>query len=123
MKWYEYRQNNTGGRFIGPALYVFVEALNGDVADAIAERLGIYFNGCYSGQDCSCCGDRWTSSYGMGDDQKPEPYSHGQKRAEEEGLIYAIYVYNSGGSIDFVGVPSSIKCGEEIKRMQEKLID
>jgi hypothetical protein len=58
-KFYTYRQNNSGGSFIGP-LAVIIEAKNADEADALAEhKAGVYFNGCDDGRDCSCCGDRW----------------------------------------------------------------
>lgn len=62
--WFEFSQNNSGGSFdieprygIGPR--VWIEAENSDAACDRAENLGIYFNGCDSGQDCPCCGDRW----------------------------------------------------------------
>lgn len=59
MAWYRFNQNNTGGKWQGPAMIVGVEAES--VADAlyIAPRFGLYFNGCDAGLDCKCCGDRW----------------------------------------------------------------
>lgn len=65
MAWYEYRQNNSGGSFDydpqqGLSIHVYVEAETGVDADVRAERLGIYFDGCDSGMDCHCCGDRWS---------------------------------------------------------------
>lgn len=70
-KFYVFHQNNTGGRFIidkenGIGEYVFVEATS--LKDAVnkAEDIGIYFDGCGSGLDCSCCGDRWYPPYGDG---------------------------------------------------------
>lgn len=63
--WWDYDQNNTGGSFDGGMGYkTFVWAENGRAADAIAENNGIYFDGCDTGQDCSCCGDRWSRSWG-----------------------------------------------------------
>lgn len=41
---YTYRQNNSGGYYIGPS-YVIVEADSSSEADFIAEQNGIYFNG------------------------------------------------------------------------------
>ena len=63
-KFYEYLQNNSGGRFSnsekeGISEYVIIEAMNAEHANERAEDIGIYFDGCDSGNDCSCCGDRW----------------------------------------------------------------
>jgi hypothetical protein len=70
-KFFEYSQNNSGGSFdiddakgIGPR--VWIEARDAQEADSLAGRLGIYFDGCESGLDCSCCGDRWSSAWGEG---------------------------------------------------------
>lgn len=64
MKFYEFRQNNSGGNFhiseeagIGPS--VIIEATSAEEANAKAEAIGIYFDGCDIGRDCDCCGDRW----------------------------------------------------------------
>jgi hypothetical protein len=58
---YTYRQNNSGGRFSEPALYVIIESYDPKVAEAIAGTVGVYFDGVHLGRDCSCCGDRWSS--------------------------------------------------------------
>ena len=63
-KFYEFRQNNSGGSFLnsekdGICEYVIIEALNADDANNRAEDIGLYFDGCYNGSDCPCCGDRW----------------------------------------------------------------
>ena len=63
-KYYQYIQNNTGGGYTmsekqGIAQYVIVEAISASHADARAEDIGLYFNGCENGEDCQCCGDRW----------------------------------------------------------------
>lgn len=67
MPFYEYDQNNSGGSFVyddvaGISEYVIVEARSAHVANAIAEEIGLYFDG---DGDCQCCGDRW---YSAGDD-------------------------------------------------------
>lgn len=102
-KFYTYRQNNSGGRFIGPALYVIVEANSSNVAMAIAEDHGVYFDGCQTGQDCSCCGDRWSSWADEHD--RPEIYGKGVEEAlqsdpfirfELEDKPTAIVVYLNG---------------------------
>lgn len=59
MKWWRYYQNNSGGNWIGPQL-VYIEAASLNAANEAAQSLaGVYFNGCDSGEDCDCCGDRW----------------------------------------------------------------
>lgn len=60
---YPFNQNNSGGRFIGPALVVYIEAESEESANDIAQEHDIYFNGCEYGRDCSCCGDRWSTTW------------------------------------------------------------
>jgi hypothetical protein len=79
---YEYNQNNSGGGFdfdggAGISHYVLIEANSPKQANALAEAIGLYFNGCEDGRDCDCCGDRWypQSSYAEGKD-KPSIYGH-----------------------------------------------
>jgi hypothetical protein len=60
---YTFTQNNSGGYFKGPE-YVIVEADSASEANYIALNhtdSPIYFNGCRTGNDCSCCGDRWSA--------------------------------------------------------------
>ena len=59
MQWYQYIQNNSGGSFRGPAHLVFIEANSASESDGIAQEHRIYFDGCDTGMDCECCGDRW----------------------------------------------------------------
>lgn len=66
LGYYAYSQNNSGGSYHrsgNVAARVYVEAKNWEQANKRAEDLGIYFNGCRSGQDCSCCGDRWSEKW------------------------------------------------------------
>lgn len=66
LKWYHYNQSNSGGYFLSDdyvAQHVFIQAPSEVTADAMAEHVGIYFDGSETGQDCECCGDRWTSAY------------------------------------------------------------
>lgn len=64
-RWWQYTQNNSGGFFEGHH-YMVVEALNPKHADMRAEENGAYFDGCETGRDCRCCGDRWHRSHGTG---------------------------------------------------------
>ena len=70
-KFYQFRQNNSGGRFHrndDVDTTVYIEAVDADHANARAEKIGIYFNGCSTGSDCSCCGDRWYRAGEFGSD-------------------------------------------------------
>ena len=61
---FHFIQNNSGGDFIfekkdGIAAHVIIEADNSEEANHKASEIGLYFDGCQTGQDCPCCGDRW----------------------------------------------------------------
>lgn len=59
-KFWHFDQNNSGGVIRGPAYHVLVEATDYNHANYRADvELGLYFDGCESGMDCECCGDRW----------------------------------------------------------------
>lgn len=65
-QFYEFSQNNSGGGFDVDKKVcnkVFIEAESADEANAIAQELGIYFDGVEKGIDCGCCGDRWYEAY------------------------------------------------------------
>ena len=62
LKYWTWRQNNTGGSFVRNAEVaelVIVEAITPGEAEEKAASVGIYYNGCDDGMDCPCCGDRW----------------------------------------------------------------
>jgi len=64
-KYFEFRQNNSGGHFISDdnvAHSVVIEAENYDEAVDKALDIGIYFDGVENDIDCPCCGDRWYDS-------------------------------------------------------------
>jgi hypothetical protein len=66
---YRYNKNNSFGQWREDenlAKNVHVEANSEAEANTKAESVGIYFNGCDNGQDCPCCGDRWSEPYGDG---------------------------------------------------------
>lgn len=83
LKWFEYRQNNSGGSFTydpqnGISVNVYIQAQDAREADYKAEAIGLYWDGCQSGMDCDCCGDRWYPQnryWGDGDpvDEVPGP--------------------------------------------------
>ena len=111
-KFFTYRQNNTGGSFSGPALYVIVEAINASDADVRAEMNGVYFNGCDSGSDCECCGDRWYTTYGEGDavptvgatalsEMDEQKLKWDSEWCKADKLAYAIVVYRNGNVVTY----------------------
>jgi hypothetical protein len=67
-KWFHFSQNNSGGSFHfdaerGITHHVCIEAADAEHANLRAERIGLYFDGCDNGEDCSCCGDRWSRQW------------------------------------------------------------
>lgn len=74
---FTFHQNNSGGSFTGPAKFVIIEAENAETANALAEVKGLYFDGCETGEDCPCCGDRWYRVGGY--DGNNEPMIYGWK--------------------------------------------
>ena len=78
-KFFTFDQNNSGGSFdedkdAGIGYRVCIEAVDADHARVRAENIGLYFNGCETGQDCDCCGDRWSDYL---DDGEEGPTNYG----------------------------------------------
>lgn len=72
---YEFNQNNSGGRFVvndSLCNRLFIEADDKDEAISKAEELGCYWDGVAEGIDCPCCGDRWSNYFlkGIGEDDR-----------------------------------------------------
>jgi hypothetical protein len=75
MKFYEYKQNNSGGSFMMDSQLchnLIIEANSSEEAELKAESMGVYFNGCDEEIDCPCCGDRWYRA-----DELVFPYQYG----------------------------------------------
>lgn len=115
MAWFHYSQNNSGGSFdfnetAGITHHVVIEADSPAEADERLEGIGGYFNGCNSGRDCSCCGDRWCSAYTEGD-ETPKVYDDPVAKATawsawmEDGKEIA--VHHKSGDIEWFGVKVS----------------
>ena len=86
MAWFTFRQNNSGGFYLGPQ-YVIVEAESSVSANAVAEENNVYFNGIEKGIDCECCGDRWYRvHHGDGTD---EPMIY-EDKIDPEAPVYGI---------------------------------
>lgn len=78
---FHYSQNNSGGGFdfdeaTGITHHVVIEAKTAAEANSLAEQKGLYFDGCDSGRDCPCCGDRWGCASDT--DGTPEPTVYGR---------------------------------------------
>ncbi len=76
MKFYTFRQNNSGGSFTvdeNVAHTVVIQASDARDANERAAAIGLYFDG---EGDCPCCGTRWdeTSEY----DGHEEPNAYGK---------------------------------------------
>lgn len=88
MLFYEFDQNNTGGTFVADedlGYKVFIEAEGSSEAIDKALDIGIYFNGCRTGNDCPCCGDRWSEPWGEGE-EAPTYYGEPLPRTESGGF-------------------------------------
>lgn len=77
LKWYDFSQNNSGGRFhytnkVGT--HVYIQATSQAEATAKALEAGVYFDGCAEGRDCKCCGDRWYEPYSSPSEEMPQCY-------------------------------------------------
>lgn len=99
-KFFQFRQNNSGGSFDfdknnGISVIVIIEAPDANVANAIAEGKGIEFD-----SGCPCCGDRWDRMDSCDGDEvptyykdpvltSPKPnYTWGQEKQMPEGYIH-----------------------------------
>lgn len=96
---YTYDQNNSGGGFShnrerGIGYCVSIEADNRTEATNKARDIGIYFDGCYEGIDCSCCGDRWYDS----PEEADEPLMYG--RPVKGGWGVPSYIHYKDGRIE-----------------------
>lgn len=101
MKFYTFVQKNSGGYFAGPAQYVIIEAQDAGIANYLAERAGLYFNGASEdGPDCPCCGSRW---YQMDAEDKgtdtPMIYSMPADESRSDTLV----IYNDGRTMRYGG--------------------
>jgi len=94
---YAFSQNNSGGSFhddhvSGVSKFVIIEADSADEANERAEAIGLYFNGCDDGRDCSCCGDRWYPTSKREGEEVPsiygEPVSDMDTRPRAEIGVY-----------------------------------
>lgn len=102
MAFYEFSQNNSGGSFdhdrdAGIGYSVWIEANNADQANALAEGIGLYFDGCDTGSDCACCGDRWYRAWSDKGHEKPQNYDGGEVTG---GWGISSYVHYLDGTME-----------------------
>ena len=105
---YTFNQNNSGGDFIindNVAEWVIIEADSADDANDRAERIGIYFDGCADGYDCSCCGDRWYRQWRNDGTETPEIYDRPVVEEGNFGFLRhsAIIYYKNGSKVQVSG--------------------
>jgi hypothetical protein len=80
LRYYTFYQNNSGGVWINNNTMthiMIVQAEDHEHANALAQALGIYFDGVFEGLDCECCGDRWSPQWSK-DEGTEEPMIWGQ---------------------------------------------
>lgn len=88
-KFYTFTQNNSGGYFDNDdnvCELVIIEAKSVEQVNNKALDVGIYFNGVDTGEDCSCCGDRWSEMWD-------------EDGGKEVPMIYNTPVKEAGSSI------------------------
>jgi hypothetical protein len=123
MPFFQFRQNNSGGIFKedkkrGIGLAVIVEAKTVNEANRRAKSIGLYFDGCSTGQDCSCCGDRWSEAWDKKGDAVPsmygEPIAKAAKKNKERSwdtwygmhvaMLMGVAIWSSWAYLVFDGV-------------------
>lgn len=112
MPFYCFDQNNTGGRFVRTDALdhdVIIEAADKDAAVKKALAIGIYFDGCADGQDCPCCGDRWSEPWSDDGDDAPEIYGKvvTDLSTEREPEKRSIVVHYADGTVKYGARPDS----------------
>ena len=113
-KFYTYSQNNSGGSFTisekdGICEYVIIEAANASQANARAEEIGLYFNGCSDERDCPCCGDRWYSASESDGSGVPTIYSNPVENVQKDIFINRCFIHYLDGTIKKVELFESAK--------------
>lgn len=103
VSWFEFSQNNSGGRFhVDDKVChrLFIEADNEAEAIQKAESLGVYFDGVAEGLDCPCCGDRWHSPVEVKFPYQFKDYLYGKDKVFETPREYAQYLTDNYGCTD-----------------------
>lgn len=102
MKFYLFRQNNSGGWFviddtkgIGPC--VWIEAASAEAANIAAERIGLYFDGSNRGKDYPWY-DRWYPTW------EPDGYDRSDIILSDYDFYWhdTVYLHHADGTIERV---------------------
>lgn len=112
-KFYSFIQNNSGGSFDvdeskGISETVVIEAESAQQANTIAEHIGLYFDGCDSGMDCDCCGDRWYKVDESHAEDVPSRYGEHVHKAKSHWFSSIAFVHYLDGKIEKVIVPKQM---------------
>lgn len=102
LKWFCFRQNNSGGYFVTDencAPVVFIQARNADEAIAIGERFMDNSN------SCPCCGDRW-SFWVEDDDGFDTPHMYGEPFIPKSPFREEARLHHFDGRIETIKVQS-----------------
>lgn len=113
MPFFDYSQNNSGGKFdideeAGVSIYVIIEAADKRSADSKAEEIGLYFDG---HGDCDTCGNRWYRADVSGSEV---PSIYGEPISDYEFELYGpkwnrtgpeAYVHFADGTVQGYGLP------------------
>ena len=96
LKWFHWRQNNSNGEWLLPAMMVAVQATDRDIAMLHARKLGVDDEAPF----CSCCGERWSLEYvheadDLDIDMGQSFYDY-SGRAKAEGIPLAIVMFADG---------------------------
>jgi hypothetical protein len=90
MKFFGYRQNNSGGTYMGP-LYVIVQAQDDEHANSLATLFtDVHFD---MSSSCECCGPRWHPEYGDGENLPSDVWvgpGYGEGRADAPLCVNAL---------------------------------
>ena len=106
LKFFDYRQNNSGGLWTSPYLVVLAQASSAKEADDRVERdAGVYFDGCQQDIDCPCCGDRWSRAWGEGSAQ-PEIYGEPAEKFMPYDGMKVLVLYADGRREEFPSASS-----------------
>jgi hypothetical protein len=100
---FHFHQNNTFGKFIedeskGIGSDVIIEADSASEANSRALSIGIYFDGCASGDDCPCCGDRWSRVDEYEATEKPEIYGGTISELRKSSYRKEVFVHYKDGT-------------------------
>ncbi len=74
LKYYVFRQNNSFGNFVAPAVELIIQATCEYDAVKVAISNGVYFDPEYE-IDCECCGKRWSEPYPTDEVPKIDRYT------------------------------------------------